>query len=77
MRSSLGYIRRILWPKDDHICVFNYNVIVGKEDFGYNNIVDSFCTNCVGFFARIIKVNLSILVCLDLYFLLLVLMHRR
>ena len=45
MGLSLGYIRKILWPKDVHICISNYNVIVGMEDYGYNNIVDSFCTN--------------------------------
>ena len=67
-------------PKDDHICDSNYNVVVGMGDFCYNNIVDSFRTNRVGVFARIIIMNPSILVCLDLHLLLfalaIALIHR-
>ena len=45
-------------PKDDHVCVSNYKVVVGMGDAGYNNIVDGFRINRVGAFARIIMVNL-------------------
>ena len=44
-------------PKYDHICVSNHKVVVGMGDSGYDNIVDSFRTNRVGAFARIIMVN--------------------
>ena len=44
-------------PRDDHICVSNHKVVVGMGDSGYDNIVDSFRTNRVGAFARIIMVN--------------------
>jgi hypothetical protein len=44
-------------PKEDHISVSDYKVVVGMGDFGYDNIVDGFRTNRVGAFARIIMVN--------------------
>jgi hypothetical protein len=45
-------------PNDNHVCVFNYNQVVGSGEEGYNKIVDIFCTNRVGALARVVMVNL-------------------
>ena len=43
--------------KTEHVCVTDYKLVVGIGDAGYDNIVDGFCSNHVGAFARIIMVN--------------------
>jgi len=45
-------------PKENHVCASNYKEIVGTGKDGYNKIVDSFGTNRIGAFARIVMVNL-------------------
>ena len=39
------------------MCDSNYKQVVGSGEEGYNKIVDSFCTNRVGAFARVVMVN--------------------
>ena len=39
------------------MCVSNYKQVVGAGDEGYNKIVDCFCINRVGAFARIVMIN--------------------
>jgi len=45
-------------PKEDHVCVSNYKVVVDIMDTRYNNIVDGFHSNHYGAFVRIIMINL-------------------
>jgi hypothetical protein len=44
-------------PKQNHVCISSYKPVVGFGKVGYNTIVDSFRTNKIGGFARIIVVN--------------------
>jgi hypothetical protein len=44
-------------PKSDHSCISNYKPVVGVGDEGYNMIVDSFRSDKMGTFARVIVVN--------------------
>jgi hypothetical protein len=44
-------------PKSDHSCISDYNPVVGVGDEGYNMIVDSFRSDKMGTFARVIVVN--------------------
>lgn len=41
----------------DHACVSLFKLVVRAEEAGYNKIVESFRTNKVGGFARVIVVN--------------------
>ena len=43
--------------KTDHVCITTFKPEVGSGEDGYNNIVDSFWSNQVGSFARVIVVN--------------------
>jgi hypothetical protein len=44
-------------PKQNHICISSYKPVVEFGEAGYNTIVDSFRTDKIGGFARIIVVN--------------------
>jgi hypothetical protein len=44
-------------PKLNHVCISNYKPVVGTSELGYNKIVDSFRTDKIGGFARIVVVN--------------------
>lgn len=43
--------------KTDHVCITTFKPEVGSGEDGYNNIVDSFRSNQVGSFTRVIVVN--------------------
>ena len=43
--------------QNDHVCVSNFKELVGVGEEGYNKIIDSFRTNRVGAFARVVMVN--------------------
>ena len=43
--------------KENHVCKSGYKIVVGSGEAGYSKIVDSFQTNKVGGFARVIMVN--------------------
>lgn len=43
--------------KVDHVCVSKYKPVVGSRDNGYNKIVDSFRSDKIGGFARVVMVN--------------------
>jgi hypothetical protein len=43
--------------KDNHLCIGNFKPIVGIGEAGYNKIMDSFASNRLGGFARVIVVN--------------------
>lgn len=44
-------------PKENHICISTYKPIDGSGENGYNKVIDSFASNKVGDFARVIVVN--------------------
>lgn len=44
-------------PVDNHVCEPNYKELVGTGNEGYTKIVDSFRTNRIGAFARVVMVN--------------------
>lgn len=44
-------------PNVNHVCVSNYKQVVELCEEGYNKMVDCFCTNNVGVFAKIVMVN--------------------
>ena len=44
-------------PRENHVCIPCYKPVVGVGDSGYNKMVDSFKSDKVGGFARVIMVN--------------------
>jgi hypothetical protein len=43
-------------PKEDHVCIPKYNVVVGSSEPGYNKIMEAFAKDKVGGFVRVIMV---------------------
>jgi hypothetical protein len=43
-------------PKENHVCVPSYKVVVGSSEPGYEKIVDSFRKDKIGSYARVIVV---------------------
>jgi hypothetical protein len=52
LKALSGFCR----PKENHVCVPTYNIIVRTRVLGYNNIMDAFTNDKVGEFARVIMV---------------------
>ena len=44
-------------PWDDHVCIPDYKPVVGSGVGGYNKVLDSFRTDKVGGFAKVVVVN--------------------
>ena len=52
--ALIGFCR----PKEDHICIPTFKVVVGEGELKYNRILDAFAADKVGGFARVIMICL-------------------
>ena len=62
-RSRISYEQRFdtltgfCGPKDTHMCISNYKLVVGNGKEGYNKILECFCSDKASGFARVVIVN--------------------
>ena len=63
LRSRVSYEQRFdslagfCGPKDNHVCISSYKLILGTGEAGYNKILDCFRADKVGGFARVVMVS--------------------